>query len=336
MHCESKVTAKTSVKINWKKQKGADGYRVYRSVQLKNDNWSKAKKIATLPSTQTSIEDKAKYKKTYKYEIVSFSKNGKKTKAEFTDFCFVYMGVGQADWDDYLYCDAITAPDSIKLIYHGDYYGMKPDTYEIYRSTTTKNFKKIASVKSQQDTWAGTYIDKKVTYKTSYYYKVRAFKKMNGKKIYGKYSNPVLLSAVNSTGMFQTEILTPKTETVTSLDILLTSNKGNADTILDARHVWDISCWSADNGNRQLTCSYSLDGTEWKNFSEETIIIKPDEKIYLRFKSEDDIAFPHPAYTSNEYRLYLYDLSYNRTTSYLTVDFGTNIGMVRVNGENYH
>ena len=48
---------------------------------------------------------------------------------------------------------------------------------------------------------------------------------MDGKKIYGKYSMPILLSAVNSKGKVQTEILTPQAEAVTSLDILLTSKE---------------------------------------------------------------------------------------------------------------
>ena len=147
MHCEKEVTTKTDVKIKWRKQKNTSGYLVYRSLQLKEDTWSKAKKIATLPSDKTSLSDKTEYKKTYKYEIISYTKKGKKIKKEFTDYFFVYMGVGQADWTEYFNCEAVTTPDSIELQYAGNYYGMMPDTYEIYRSKTKKNFKKIASVK---------------------------------------------------------------------------------------------------------------------------------------------------------------------------------------------
>lgn len=336
MRCESNIMTKTSVKISWKRQKGANGYKIYRSVLLKNDNWSKRKKIATLPASQISITDKTTYKKTYKYEIVSFSQNGNKTKEEFTDFCLTYMGVGRASWDDYLSSDAITSPDSIRLQYYGSYYGMMPDTYEIYRSKTKKNYKKIASVKSQKNNWAGIYTDKKVTYKTSYYYKVRAFKIINGKKIYGKFSVPILLSAVNSTGIFQAEVLTPKTETVTSLDILLTSSNGNADAIFDRKHIWDASYRAESSGSSSLRCLYSSDGKEWKNFSDNPVVIKPNEKIYLRFESEDGKPFPHPASVKGAYNLWLYDLSYNRLTCYLTVNFGTNTGTVCTNEEYYH
>lgn len=336
MHCEKEVTTKTDVKIKWRKQKNTSGYLVYRSLQLKEDTWSKAKKIATLPSDKTSLSDKTEYKKTYKYEIISYTKKGKKIKKEFTDYFFVYMGVGQADWTEYFSCEAVTTPDSIELQYAGNYYGMMPDTYEIYRSKTKKNFKKIASVKAKKQYWGGEYTDKGVSHRASYYYKVRASKTMDGKKIYGKYSRPILLSAVNSKGKVQTEILTPQAEAVTSLDVLLTSKEGNADIILDSKHIWDASCWSKKEGSVQLRCSYSLDGKEWKTFSEEAVTIKPEEKIYLHFESESGKSFPHPANLKEDYKLYLYDLSYNNLTCYLLIDFSINIGTVLVNLEYYH
>lgn len=65
MNLSVTVKTKTDVKISWNKQKGSDGYKVYRSEQIKEDTWSKAKKIATLPSTQASLTNKADYKKKY-------------------------------------------------------------------------------------------------------------------------------------------------------------------------------------------------------------------------------------------------------------------------------
>lgn len=338
MNLSVTVKTKTDVKISWNKQKGSDGYKVYRSEQIKEDKWSKAKKIATLPSTQASLTNKADYKKKYRYDIVSFSKKGKKTKQELTDFCFAYVGVGQADWDTYLHCDAVTTPDSIRLLFHAGYWqGMKPDTYEIYRSKSKKDFKKIASVKQTKSNFGSNiYVDKKVTYQSSYYYKVRAFKILNGKKLYGKFSRPMLLSAVNSEGKFQVNVLTPQAESITSLDILLTSEKGNADAILNSKYVWDASCWSQTGGSVQFKYFYSLDGKEWKTFSEEAVILKPEGKIYIRFESEEGKAFPHPAVIKEKYDLSLYDLSYNRLTCYLKVNLITNTGTVQTNGEYYH
>lgn len=57
------------------------------------------------------------------------------------------------------------------------------DGYEIYRSTKKKSgYKKVVSTKKT------TYKNKKLKSKRKYYYKVRAYRKVNGKKIYSAYS----------------------------------------------------------------------------------------------------------------------------------------------------
>ncbi len=61
------------------------------------------------------------------------------------------------------------------------------DGYEIYRSTKSKKgYAKVGTVSSKKL----TYTNKKLKAKKVYYYKVRAFKKINGKKVYSKFSNP--------------------------------------------------------------------------------------------------------------------------------------------------
>lgn len=61
--------------------------------------------------------------------------------------------------------------------------------YEVYRSTSKNGtYKKIKELKSAAA--VGTY-DEKVSQNTVYYYKVRAWRKSNGKKIVGRYSKPL-------------------------------------------------------------------------------------------------------------------------------------------------
>lgn len=58
--------------------------------------------------------------------------------------------------------------------------------YEVYRSTKkNKSFKKITTLKK-----AGKviYVNKKLKKGKTYYYKVRAYKVVSGKKVYGKFS----------------------------------------------------------------------------------------------------------------------------------------------------
>ena len=58
--------------------------------------------------------------------------------------------------------------------------------YEIYRSTSkNKNYKKIATINNSKNTFKDSSLSKNKTY----YYKVRAYKTSNGKKVYGSYSS---------------------------------------------------------------------------------------------------------------------------------------------------
>lgn len=59
------------------------------------------------------------------------------------------------------------------------------DGYEIYRALPGKSFQKIKTVKSPKTL---RYVNKGLARNTAYYFKVRAYKTVNGKKVYGKYS----------------------------------------------------------------------------------------------------------------------------------------------------
>ncbi len=60
--------------------------------------------------------------------------------------------------------------------------------YEIYRSTKkSKGYQKIRTAGRVSIT---SYTNKKLASKTKYYYKVRAYKVVNGRKIYSSYSSP--------------------------------------------------------------------------------------------------------------------------------------------------
>lgn len=334
--CEPEVLSKTKIKLNLKLQKKIDGYIVYRSTVYKDGERSARKKLATLPSGTKSFTDKVKYQKRYYYELVAFTQKGKTKTKKYKDCCYAYAGIAQIIWDEYLHCDAITTPKSIRLLYGGNSEGLFPEKYEIYRSETNSNYKKIATVKAKDNHWASRYTDKKVKTGASYYYKVRGVKVVGGKKNYGKYSTPMLLSAVNSVGIFQMEVLTPDTETITSLDIKLTSDKGNSVLQLDKKYAWDAYFWNNTLDVQLDKYFYSLDGQNWQPFTDEPIIVKPGETFYLRFTDKNDKAFSNPAYHKNYCKLRFYDMTYNQLTCYMVFDFEKNTGTVEVNGEYYH
>lgn len=61
------------------------------------------------------------------------------------------------------------------------------DGYQIYRAISKNgSYKKVATVKGDRDT---SYIDTGLTCGKTYYYKVRAYKKINGKTVYSKFSS---------------------------------------------------------------------------------------------------------------------------------------------------
>lgn len=69
--------AKKKVYLKWKKNKYADGYKVYRSNQKKTGY----KCIATIKkgSKVSYTDKKVKSKKVYYYKVRAYRKNGKKT-----------------------------------------------------------------------------------------------------------------------------------------------------------------------------------------------------------------------------------------------------------------
>ena len=58
--------------------------------------------------------------------------------------------------------------------------------YEIYRATSKNGtYKKVKTIASNSK---NTYVNKKLEAGTKYYYKIRTYKKVDGKKVYGQYS----------------------------------------------------------------------------------------------------------------------------------------------------
>lgn len=75
---------------------------------------------------------------------------------------------------------ASSGHDSVKLSWAKD---KRADGYKVYRRTAeNKNFKVIADTKKRN------YVDKKLTTGEKYTYKVRAYRTIGGKKVYGSYS----------------------------------------------------------------------------------------------------------------------------------------------------
>lgn len=339
------VTSKTRIKLSWKK-KSVSGYDIYRAKVDKNGNVGAYKNIATISGKKTSYTDKVAYKKYYSYKVKGYRKKGGKKVYQYQGESEVYAGVAKTEWTEFFKSDAKVGTDSIELTaYSAD--GMAPTGYDIYRSiikteTSPFGYKKIARVNTKG---ALTYEDKSVTAGVTYYYKVRAYKKLNGKTIYGEYSDTVRLSAVNGKGTFQIQSLTEDNQKVKNLTFAITSDANNADVIIDGdtnkvNSSIEYYCRKTEKEDGTsvylLGTKYSYDNKTWYSFGDREIILKPGKTIYIMFEEESGKEFDFHADGMEIAEIDCISVVYNDLISYLDIDLKSKTAGTRVNGEYYH
>ena len=168
----TKVKAKastTSVKLSWSKVKGADGYAIYNK-----DN----KLIAKTKSTSYTHK-KLKSMKTYTYKVRPYV---------VSDGATYYGGF-------YKTLKVVTTPSKPSIKVSAGTKQVKVSWkkvkgvsgYVVYRSTKkSSGYKKVKTIKKASTT---SYTNKNLKSKKKYYYKVRAYKTVNGKKVYSSYSS---------------------------------------------------------------------------------------------------------------------------------------------------
>ncbi|MBQ8198077.1 MAG: M15 family metallopeptidase [Lachnospiraceae bacterium] len=180
------VTSKTytSLEIKFAALYGPAGYEIYRGTS--KNSMSMIKELA---KTQTSYVDTGLTTgTTYYYKVRAYAVDaaGKKVYGAFSD---ISAAIPQ------LTVPVITSAKStnynkIKITYKRV---TEANGYVIYRSTKKNSgFKKIATIKKGKTV---TYTDKKRTTGKTYYYKVRAYRKVNGKRVYSDYSAVVAAKA---------------------------------------------------------------------------------------------------------------------------------------------
>lgn len=191
----SKITAAstTSQKLTWKKVTGAEGYRVYKKV---SGAW---KRVGT--TTKTSYTIKSLTTGTaYTYTV----------RAYYTE-----NGITKLSSYDQTGLTATCCPPAPTLsAATGDIDGNITVTwkkvsgvtgYRIYRKTAGGSWKRVTAVKGASTV---SYTDTGLTSGTTYYYTVRAYKKVSGKNV---------LSSYDTTGVTATSSLTkPGTPTLVS------------------------------------------------------------------------------------------------------------------------
>lgn len=166
-----KVSQKSynSLSVSWNKPANATGYEVYRATQ--NGSYKRIKTLSATSFTDGSLATGT----TYYYKVRAYNTTNGQT---------VYSGLSAAATGK-----AKLGTPTLKVKA-----GKKKATvswskvsgrtkYQVYRAT-----KKSGKYKSVKTTSSTKYTNKKLKSKKKYYFKVRAYRTVNGKKVYGGYS----------------------------------------------------------------------------------------------------------------------------------------------------
>lgn len=338
MELNSSVTGKTSVKLSWKK-KSVSGYEIYRTISDRNESEGKYELIATLSGGKTSYKDKVTYKKYYRYRIKAFKKSGKKKTYKYEGDCTVFAGVGTTLWHENLRSDAKVSTKSIQLQMELTE-GMTPDGFNVYRSVGSLAYRKIASIKTKKR--VVSYTDKDVVAGTSYTYKVRAFRKISGKTIYGAYSDPICLSAVNQLGKYTLRTVTEGNADVSSFTLAITSDENNADTIFsgtissEAEYRYSGSGTKKDEWLLLEAVKYSFDNKSWHKLSKKEVLLKPGKTIYLQFRQDNGKKFYYVVSDAAKSVVENLCVGYNDLYALMDMDLLKMTAEAERDGERYH
>lgn len=167
----SKITATQStsaIKLTWKKVTGADGYRVYQY----NSKTGKYEKIKTLTGTSYTVK-KLKAGTTYKFAVKAYTKDNGETL-----WASSYKTITTATKPATPTVKA-TAGSKQATISWNKVTGATG--YVVYMQDEFGDYEKLGSTKKT------SYTRKKLTKGKTYYFRVRAYKTVDGKNIYGGY-----------------------------------------------------------------------------------------------------------------------------------------------------
>jgi uncharacterized repeat protein (TIGR02543 family) len=173
------------IKISWAKVSGALGYELYRATSS-SGTYSKISTISsgsTLTFTNTNITTG----KNYYYKIRAYrTVNGVKVYSSYSSVTNSKPVLATPTGVKALRASS----SSIKISWNE---GSEASGYEVYRATSKMgSYSKLATITSSSTI---TYINKSVTKGRTYYYKVRSYRMVSGKKIYSGYSAVVYAKA---------------------------------------------------------------------------------------------------------------------------------------------
>lgn len=183
---QTKALNYKTIQVSWSSVDNADGYIVYRRTET--GSW---KKIADQVTDIFYKDQKAVTGRVYYYTVRAYSYTwGGKTVSSYNKDGVI----GKATLGKVKIATAASENYNTIRVTWNKVFGA--NGYRVYRSTSKNG--KYTSIGSTAKNSAVTFLDKKAVTGTTYYYKVRAYRNVNGKKVYGSYSIAVKGKAVLS------------------------------------------------------------------------------------------------------------------------------------------
>lgn len=171
----------TSIRIKWNGVSGAKGYQIYRATVNKS---SAFKRVSTVSSKYRSIQNKGLVTgKTYYWKVRAYKVvNG---KTIYSPFSKVVSRKSAISTPRILKVEKVSST-KMRIKWSGVSGATK---YQIYRATVnkTKSYKLISTASSKSRSLINSRLKKGRTY----YWKIRAYKIINGKRVYSNYSKVV-------------------------------------------------------------------------------------------------------------------------------------------------
>ena len=354
LHVNAYMKNEIQVKIGWRK-KNVTKYVIYRANVKANGTIGTYKRIGDVSGQKTYFLDKISDMdleelwqsgkelegKRYAYKVCGYKKIGGKYQKVYEGKRLLYTGLWQVMWDEYQHCDAKITPTSIPLTLYGEN-EFKPEYYRIYRSENGKDFKVLTEIKSKK--YGVTYVDENVETGKSYYYKARAYRMAGKEKIFSDYTDIIKHSAVNRSGIFSYEVLTPVNEKTSELVMKLSSDEKNGDLVFEAGLGWNSLsyCTEDDYEGEPMDIAmdivaYSYDNENWTDFiiREQKLVVKSDETIYLKFSTRNGIEFTYLDANDNVTTMQYEEVRYNGLRSSLQFGQGGGAG-AQILSEYYH
>lgn len=343
LHFRAKLNSKKQIAtIRWKTVPQAIRYviKCYEEKQ-ENGDWKKIDEKTIYPSEKNVYKNHISYGKDYKYEIAVYEnsqgrelmcilKNGE-------DSLFIRSTVPPISWSAEAMPMTTGKKKSIDLAFSyldGTIGHFEPSGFEIYRGETKKHMILLDTIKVTKTSQLQKYQDKRAKKNINYFYQVRAYAQVNGKKVYGKKSPAKELSLDDSWGNCNVTFLTSSTETVDKIQMIITNTdkmllkfgkkfvKRNKDVL---RFFFDGEYHSPlFTLNDEI--SYKRKQSEQYRMLTETdeILIKPGENLYIQFMRKNHKEFYNPIEINGEMSsnmIVLYLFYYKGHNAFLDMDW---------------